>query len=435
MKNIWQALTTNVLEKLILLYIFLLPLSTVFIFSEKFINDGKWEPATGTIYFTEILLWLIFFVFLFKNYKKSKINLQKIKFSNKESIITILLWLFIAFAGLSIIWAPEKISTFYLWLKLIQAGILFFIILQSQIKLQAIAWALIISGSLQSLLSMWQFLSQEIIGNKFLGLIATKSETLGALIIEEGSGRWLRSHGAFNDPNFLAGFLALILILSFQLYLKSSYKKIILGLIILNFFGLFFTFSRGAFVALLIAILIIVINNRKKIFEILPILLSLLLSFLILSLIFQSLLFSRLDNFQRLTQKSNQERLGQNYTSLTLFQKKPIIGTGFNNYNYNLYLNNSNLPNYQYKRVENIYLLILNELGLIGLILLMTIILIILNNSIKTKNIIGFSVIITLLILGLFYHYPLSQYQGLSLTFIILSLGLINNKDYEKRLS
>jgi O-antigen ligase len=429
MQQLWQKFKTQSLEILLLLYVFLLPWSTVFIFSEKFLNGVKWEPTTGVIYATEILLWLIFLAFLIKSIRN--FSLKRLSLKNLEQtkvLIVVSVWLLVFFAGLSLVYAGEPLAVFYLWLKLIQAGVLFFIIVSSNLKFSQLALALTLSAGLQGLLAIYQFLTQQIIGNKYLGLITHRAQDIGALVLEAEGGRWLRAYGSFNDPNFLGGWLALGLLSAVILYTQKKYQKILPAVTIIIAFGLFFTFSRGALIAFLFGLIIFLITSRK-IKPALPLLLIIFVSWIILGVIFSPLINSRLDNNEsRLNRKSNEERLIQLETATNNFKSNSLVGVGFNNYSHNLYLNNPNLPTYAYRRVENIYLLILNELGVIGLSLLLLLFIAVLIKTIKEKNFVGLSLIATLLTLGLFYHYPLSGYQGLTLFFLILALGLINNK-------
>lgn len=426
----------KILNSLLLFYLFLLPWSAVYIFDEKFLGNSKWQFGTGVLYATELLLWLIMAVFIAIQFYTQRNNRQPISFTalrNKlqnpdyKLFVTIALWLFVAWAGLSIFWSAEKSAGWYLWRYYLEAGGLFFILLLSGLKTEKISWALFSSGTIQSLLSISQFLNQRVNAQKFLGLTERSPEQLGVLVVDSG-GRWLRSSGGFNDPNFLGGFLAVTLILGFYLCAKTKYKKTILALLALNCFGLFFTFSRGSLLALTVALIFFLAGQRKNWQKLLPPLSVLILATGALVIIFSTLIFSRADLANRLEQKSLTERASQIRTAFDIFRQRPLIGVGLNNYTYTLYSANPGQPAYLYQEAENIYLLLLVELGIIGLALFLFLLTAIISLGIKNKNYWELCLIILLLGLGCFYHYPVSQYQGLAIFFIILTLTARNDK-------
>lgn len=422
----------KILNNLLILYLFLLPWSAVYIFDEKFLGGAKWQFGTGVVYATELLLGLIFIIFIITSLvagPRLKVINIKNKFKNPDhkTLIVIAIWLFLAWAGLSIFWSTEKSAGLYLWRYYLEASLLFFILLLSRLEIKKIYWPLVLSGALQGLLAISQFLNQQAFGHKFLGLVTRYPWHLGTLIIETENGRWLRAPGAFNDPNLLGGFLALNLIMGCWLYATTRYRKILLSLLVIITAGLFFSFARGAGLALLVGLIIYLISSKKTWSRIWLPILSIGLTLLSLSIIFSPLVFSRVNPNGRLEQRSIQERVDQNQTAWLMFKQQPLRGVGLNNYTYNLYQQTPGQPAYQYQEVENIYLLLLAELGLIGLGLFLILIIVISQTAFKNKNYQNLILLAICLLLGLFYHYPLSQYQGLII--LIISLTLVTGND------
>lgn len=426
---------TKPLEKLTLLFIFLLPLSTVYIFDERFSGGEKWQFGTGALYALELLLWLIFILFIARQIKaKKKLSLVSLKdkFQRPDYrfFITGLVWLFVFFAGLSLLWAPEKSTTFYLWLHLLEASVLFFILLIEKFDIKKIAGALLLSGAIQALIASQQFFSQKIVSQKWLGLVARTPDQLGGLVIEADGGRWLRASGTFNDPNLLSGFLALTLIAGCYFYTHTTYKKITLALIALTTYGLFFTFSRGSLIALTIGLLIWLLGQATAWRKSIPPIATIVLTLAALTIIFSPLVFSRANPTGRLEHKSIQERSTQNVTALNIFKQHPILGVGYNNYTYVLMQQQPGLPAYRYQEVENIFLLLLAELGLIGCSSFLALLCFCSWLAFKTKNYWTLALLSTILTLGIFYHYPYSQFSGLILLWLIVAL-LLRHPDQE----
>jgi O-antigen ligase len=467
----------KIINWLIIVYVFLLPWQTAYIFDEKFLNGAKWQAGTGVVYATELILWLMAvlqLIYFIKN--KSHIGLgQKIfniKYSilkNKQRFALIIgLWLFLAWSGLSIFWSIDKASAFYLWFHLLEGAALFFVILNSKIATKKLLWSLAAAGGLQGLLATGQFLTQTITANKFLGLAAHSAGVLGDIVIETADGRWLRAYGSLAHPNILGGFLVLGLIAASLLWIsywqspllgqkwnnswpRSELKKFVsvwmklltlIGLSLLITAGLFFSFSRSAWLATLVIIIIglsVIIakhknNSQYSIFNIKYSIfyLSPLILFLMLALIFSPLISARTDFTNRLEAQSNTERLTQIGQATRLINERPLTGVGLNNYILALAEVNPGQPAYIYQPIHNLYLLIFAELGAVGIILFLILLINIVGyalKQIKTAPLLWLNLLplLAILIICFFDHYFWTQYIGVMLFWLSLTFLLKND--------
>ena len=464
--------TQNILEWLIALYVLLLPVSAVYIFDEKFVGGFKSQYLTGQIFITEPLLWLIFILYIIFNFSSLTSLWRTKQFFKKlrepKRILTLSIWLFVAFSGLSIFWAADKAAAYYLWFHLLEGAALFFVIVSSGIKKEKLFWALIIGAAAEGLIATSQFLTQTIAANKWLGLAAHSAGNLGDIVIETASGRWLRAYGAFIHPNILCGFAAIgfaVAICLWHQYFKSptlnftpekntlpdskssatenfitTWLKLLL-LIILTLLataGLFFSFSLSAWLAALIILIIVLWQNRKSLFNLQYsiFVLSPLLLFVIFSWIFSPLVLARADFSNRLENISGQERLNQVSQTFGLIKKHPPIGIGINNFTVELQKLYPRQPAYAYQPVHNIYLLITAELGLIGLAIFIIIMFHVICYMLYDSKIFisAASFLMVTFIIGLFDHYFWTQYVGiilfwLSLTFIADNIKIINQHE------
>jgi hypothetical protein len=126
---------TKVVEYLIYLFIFLLPLQTVWIINEKSLAGFKWHQGTILFYATEIILTLIIlghFFFMSRQKRSTVIDRQKF-------LLVLAIWALVAYSGLSIFWSTNKSLSLYWWLRLVEGVILMFIILTAKFNFKLVA--------------------------------------------------------------------------------------------------------------------------------------------------------------------------------------------------------------------------------------------------------------------------------------------------------
>ena len=429
----------KILEWLIYLFIFLLPWQTVFIIQERFINGYKWQGGSLVVFATEILLWMILilqFIFLIKERKIFNFpvrnathnvaggQLSIFKADKGKMFFVIAIWVFLAWSLVSIAWSWDKQVAFLSWFHLLEAVALFFVLAVNKINLKNICLVAVLSGIVQSILAMWQFASQIIHANKWLGISEHLPYQIGAYVVQNSDGRWLRAYGSFAHPNILGGFLIICFFCALFLYLqhKGRIRILFLSCLLIISVGIFLSFSRGAWVALIISYIFwAVMEARKRIKEKQEIrylfALSLALIFMIVSLaiIFQPLLLSRLSGTDRLEIKSNTQRVNSLKESWQIISSHESLGVGLGNYIPAIYAVKPNLPGWSYEPAHNVYLLVWAELGGFGLIIFLTIYALIFLHSWRKNNYLFGALVLCLGVTGLFDHYFWTQYVGLIL--------------------
>jgi len=441
----------KIIEYGLYLFVFLLPWQTRLILKEGNLN-GYWEYGTISIYATEILLWIIFFLAaVWWTVNKLKIMPTKssildkvgaIKNSHpagddpegqKSKFIFAFSGLLVVWSLVSIFWADSRSLALYAWHWLAEGVGLFFVLQAIKFDSRKIVWPFILSALFQAGFGLWQFFTQSTFASKWLGLAFHDPAVSGTYVIETALRRWLRAYGALPHPNILAGFLAVAMLLTIWLYRKSDYgfKKILLPVIfaILGL-GLFVTFSKGvtaSFLAALIFLWIVVVLKRSKDFKI--DLLKFTLIFLVIAVIFSVVFWepvqTRLIGAERLEIKSTTERLNYSDEAWQLIKNHPLLGVGLGNYTLAVHDEiNPSLQSWDYQPVHNIYLLILAELGLVGFLLWLALIATILLQNFKVSlPVTRYSLLVTLLIIGLFDHYLWSLYFGIILFWLCFSLA------------
>jgi hypothetical protein len=434
------------LEKIIkfgfYLFIFLLPWQTRLIHEDIYLNDYVWEYGRLSLYGTEILLWLILFLYGFWLFKLR--HLKKIEFTDflnrlKKPAVQIywLLVLFMLIAGLSILWSLSAQLAYYRWFVLVEAMAMLSMLLVFNFKLAKIAIVWVATAAIQSVFAIWQFFAQYVMANKWLGLAEHLPNVGGSIILQTQSERWLRAYGGLPHPNMLAGFLVIAIL--FLLYLafiaqKRNQRVFVLTSLLVITPALFFTFSRSAWIALILSLgLLAFWLYRHKHYlwgnTFFKVVLLLILIAIILSFNLREPVMTRIMGGQDLEVASIKLRFAFTKQAWQLIQDRPILGQGIGNYTLGVFQKiNASWPGYYYQPVHNIYLLILAELGIFGLLIWGIALILLLWNLTKTasslEKVIAFLALFSLLIISLFDHYFWSLYFGVIVFWLILGLNL-----------
>lgn len=288
---------------------------------------------------------------------------------------------------------------------------------------------------IDSLLAIYQFLSQSSFASTVLGMAQHSADTLGVAVIETSSGRWLRSYGSFDHPNILGGVLAIsLIIIAFLLtrkYLRASKRKMMLFLYLfvvyfVSLFALFFSFSRAAWLAYIIGIIILLFSSiiKKDKWVIKRLLVLMIFSVILISTAispYYNLVKTRIQAQGRLETKSLQERELGYHQAKHILQKHLLFGVGLGNYVQTLRReDNDKQAVWSYAPVHNALLLFLIETGPLSFLFLIGFLfyLIIKNHS---KDY-AWAIIGALFVLLFLDHWLISLPLGLLFFFFVLGL-------------
>ncbi|MFA7654438.1 MAG: O-antigen ligase family protein [Candidatus Magasanikbacteria bacterium] len=422
----------RIINYLLPIFIFFIPFQTRWIYASGVLNGEFWEYGTGCYYGTEILFWFIVLLFLIDQLR-SKEFWQQVKNRNQKFIRKFCFFVFLFFCFLALVlWHSLD---FWISLQYIErllgaaclAMIIVFMRYRRQINSVTLAIVFWAGGVLQGFLAIWQFFTQSVFANKWLGMAAHYPWQLGDSVLEFSGERWLRAYGSFGSPNSLGIYLAVGLVVGLILYTqtKRRYFQILLTLGQLAIFsGLIFSFSRGAWIAALVGIItIIVLSCKDKLFKLhlKNIIFQIIYYSLLLTLyflLFTSLFFSRFNFANRLEARSVNERVSQLSTSYKLTAKSYLLGVGPGTYTLALYNQDPTHPASYYQPVHNIYMLILVEWGVV-IFSIFCFSIFLLIKKIRRDNKIFLPILMVLLITGLFDHWLISMFSGLVCLFLI----------------
>ena len=369
-------------DALTLIAVFLLPLQTRYIWEAGQLNQGPYEYTTIALYATDLLIiaaiGLAALASLFDRQRTDKFHYK---------IYWLLILGLLFFTCGSIFVASDRLLTLFVWARLaIGAGLAWLVII-SRLDYKKILAVLLAAVCLQGALAVWQFNRQATWGNKWLGLASHQPSELGVSVVEitppnSLPERWLRAYGSLDHPNMLGGLTGLGLIIAVYLFINLNKtknlrtKEVALSLaLILTTAGLFFSFSRAAILGASLALLLLTIFQLKNWQRLLLTGLIIGLTIFILSVPYGRLYNTRLAVLDgatvgaRLETKSLAERATYLKDALALIKKHPLWGVGAGNYG--LAVAQEIVPeqlSYYYQPVHNVFLLILAEVGALGLI-------------------------------------------------------------------
>jgi O-antigen ligase len=315
------------------------------------------EPTTALLR-GRTLIWLLGILVSFSWFIHYILRKRKIQISKRTTLYALL---FIIWGTFSIIWSQDKTATWQYSKTLLELFV-FFILLQSMInsesRLQILIKTYIISSVLIALLVIF----------------STFSAGLSRATLAENQ-----------NPNALARALSIALLMSLNSLRDISKAKverilIFLGTIILGL-AIFLTGSRGAWLALFAAISFTSLLIRVKLLNLRTIIIwSIILIILLVTLSYRSVLNERLlmrafTTFKIEENLSGVARINIWLVGWEMIKDNPIIGVGL--WNFPIRFEEYMKIETPFRNVEllpgrdphNIYLGILAELGIIGLIM------------------------------------------------------------------
>ena len=247
------------------------------------------------------------------------------------------------------------VSFLYLLRWVVYAG-LYFVARDFPEKFQQkILLGLIVAGTVTTLLGFFQYILYPDLRNLYY---AGWDEHL------------YRLFSTFLDPNFAGAIFVLtfILAVSFLLRPRKQLTRFPFALsgvaVVLSFVGLLLTYSRGSFLSVLIAVLLLLFLKGKK--KLIVVFMAVLVSgIILLPKHLQS------EGVKLLRTVSIEARLESMQHALMIFEKNPIVGVGFNTYRYSQFqegfiTREEVRQSHAAAGVDNSFLFVLVTTGIVG---------------------------------------------------------------------
>lgn len=428
----------KILRYSLLIYLLSLPFSFPYVpkFLQGFSSDTSF--LLFGVYLSDItgFILLTLIAFHFYSYKNSFSHLKNFFASEKKIYLALFGFVFISL--LSFWWSGTPLFSFLLGFRMVMmTTLMFFVVylLASSRKIK-IKWLSLLAllGVVQSVVGFWQVMLGKSLGLYLLGESQISPEVLGLARFSFLGNDHLRAYGTLPHPNVLGGFLLLTISATLVLRCWEKNKNNLNLALGVQLFGLVLTFSRSA----LLGLIIILILNRKKIGEMIGLKIIknkiLLISIAIISLAF----LSRGPIMDTILLKSESSQLRSEYLKANIdrFLTSPLLGRGFGTGPIELpaFSNFSFYP-WENQPVHNIFLLVLADLGILGLGFFLFFILKIFGKIKKAQgeSLIWGGLFLAYLFIGLFDHYLLTLPQGIFIFLFASLVFLATSKKVEKK--
>lgn len=358
----------GVVEKISKILLFLLlcfiptQLGKHFWFDWSMVLGIRIDYLSPTLYLVD-LVWI---VFLISNFQFQISNKKQI--FNKKNLV------FLSFIVINILVAHNRWIAFYRWLRvgqLVWFG--YYVFKNKKLVEKMLIRVLPIWIVVESLLAVGQIAKGGSLNGFWwwLGERAFDFNTIGIAQMSVANNGIVRAYGTFSHPNSLAGFLLVSLILwvkYFALLRSSSYGRVKWWFVTwLGIIGIILTGSRTIWVLSLISIAWLLWGNFKNIKNKGKIL-------VLISIMFFSI-YKMIDynyplrNFLGGWDENGLLKRGQlNLASIGMIEKSPLFGVGVGNFLVNLPDYQKNNQIFWFQPVHNIGLLLLSEIGVLGLL-------------------------------------------------------------------
>ena len=359
---------TKVFFLLFLLTLFF-PIRYVFPTASSFATGLYSDFTSISLYLSDIFLLIAFFLILCYNYKEFK---KIIVFP----LIIAIFWLFFL-----LVVGIKTISGLNIWffVKFIEFAIVAYGTMTFLLKNKAIQFKntfllfLLALGTIQSIIGLLQFINQSPLGLNLIGEQIIYPNLWGVAKIVSNGTAYIRAYGTFPHPNPFSAFLLVTILFNIYLVSVTTWKRFTkywLNLaLFVNILGLTVTFSRGAYLALAVGLLVFFgllmrkTGIKAQLMPIGKILLVLLLSFLI----FKPFLLTRVNVWDQATI----ERNTYNKAALSIIKDKPLTGVGMGESLLHMeQYSPIALEAWQIQPIHNFFLLASAELGLPGMMIL-----------------------------------------------------------------
>jgi hypothetical protein len=386
------------------------------------------DYLSPTLFLTDIFIILTLLFWFFEVVTKKELRITKYELRKNKSFLWI--GILVVFVIVNITAASRVPVAIYHWIKLFEYLLFGVYIVKTKPSLFIIHTSLFIAILYSSLIAIVQFVFQHSIGGPlwFLGERTFTIDTPGIARSVIHGKDVLRAYATFPHPNVFAGFLVAVLpLFLMQVFSKISYvwRRIYIGVLLLGTIALALTASRSAWVVYLVSMCWVWYVHKKHHG----------ISMLAVALAVGYFAISPLSS----SDESIVVRAQLNWASISMIQDHPWLGVGLGNF---LVALPDFLPSrtiYFLQPVHNIYLLLVSEVGVVGIGFVLYFLYLLLRYELKIKNYEKriFSVIrnslFSILLLGLVDHYVLTLQQGRLLLTLFVGLAVSHAFSQKRR--
>ena len=327
-------------------------------YPEVFLTGNFNYYTSVFLYVSDLFLLAAFAFWLVALVKKESPDTREIGY--KEFFIYLMA--FIALIFFSVYVSSAKVLSLFLGVRFLEFMLLYIMVANEVLDRQSIMKYFLGGMVFQALIGIFQYSMQGSLGLRFLGEAIIGPDVPGVAKLDLAGEKIVRAYGTFTHPNVFGG--ALVFALAFAFYKYKSKLTYLLPIVAILALALLFTFSRSAFLALLALFLVFISASERKVsFKEVFLFGSMLLFFLVL--------FNLESTFwQRFVLGGDLQAAVERFDYLAISKKmlfESPWGVGLGNFtldmqNYTV----AKLSPWLYQPVHNVFLLIINEIGVVG---------------------------------------------------------------------
>lgn len=274
------------------------------------------------------------------------------------------------------------------YVKDVIIAIIIIVLLKDAETFKRTIWILLLVGIFLGGISVYQYVTDDFT-NPFGGFGQTDFKNIVA------KEKDFRVSGPVGDPNYYAQIMIVLIPLGFERFWndKNNFRKgVALISLVLSLSAVILTFSRGAFVALIIMGILLILYFRLNVTRIVFILL---MTVFFLQFVPENYT-ARMGTLSFLvpgsgtdpkTEVSYRGRISEVLVGLQMFMDNPVLGVGYNNYNIN-YLDYSRRlgidPRFEYRSAHSLYVEVAAETGILGFLVYAFILYSILSKNVQS---------------------------------------------------
>ncbi len=390
------------------------------------------DYLSPTVYLTDILVILLITAWLISSFLNKKRTTKSYKSIKPKVFLAIPLLLLVI---LNIYFSAFPQASLIKWAKILLFVLLgLYIVTNKQFEFKS--WfikPLSISVIFFVLVGLTQFLTGHTVGG-FMYLLGERSfsiTTTGVALINLLGRQYLRAYSTFSHPNSFSGYLIVSLaFLVFSVNKKDKNSRLIYTAIVAAIVGIIITFSKGVLAAVVVVAFIyyitVLTKGSLRKFSLALLYLSIFISMLV-SVVSENILINEVK-----LSEGVEKRLELNHIAGNLIAKRPLLGTGLNNFIYEIPEQSLVTSVFWWLQpVHNIFLLIFSEVGIVGLLALFYLLYAVIKKT-RTRNIAAILSVVAILITGMFDHYWLTLQQNMLMFTFVVGLSLRKETSIKK---
>lgn len=401
---------------LLAVFVFCIPFQTRLILFQTSLRFNEW--TSGFLWVTDILFAILLILRLARKRSMPKISREH---------ICLLFFLIIALG--SVVVAHGPLVSWYRFIKLFEyVGWFWFLATAGEvISFRLLMQSIVVSGLVQSAVGLAQYLKQGSLGLRLMGESPLDLYGPGVAVVLVQGHKFLRAYGTMPHPNVLAAFLMVALWAAVWWFLheqKRGVKLLVFGIYCIMLFVFLLTFSRIAIAVWLAASLaLILVCALKKTAK--P-LVGIIVASIAIGGVFVISFWPQVE--ARLQISADDEAVSQRIFYMRVASESSrhhsLAGIGIGQFVPMLMKKIPHYPPGIYQPAHTIYLLILNELGIVGLAAFLFCIALAFKQYQKDRLILT-TIVLSMLSLGLVDHFYWTLQQGGFLLWGILASGIL----------